>query len=92
MRMPRTRHFFALGHGDWTRQTLEALSKVKPEEEAAVLCSSPDHGAKEDVKRIHSLAKRYGFRVVCRCVRDNTILVWVKKPGFDKNVIKLWGL
>jgi len=89
--IPRTRHPFAYGNGDWTYHTLLALSRIKPESEAAVITCS-DYGAKRSVKRIHSLALRYGFRVACRTMRDSTVLVWVKKPGMDKNVTKLWGL
>jgi len=91
MPCPKTRHFFAYGDGDWTHQTLLVLSKIKPESEAAVISCS-DYGAKRSVHRIHSLARRYGFRVVCRTMRDSTVLVWVKKPGFDRNIVKLWGL
>jgi hypothetical protein len=89
--IPKTRHYFAYGNGDWTYRTLLALSQIKPEIEAAVIRCSDD-GAKRSVKRIHSLAVRYGFRVTCRTMRDATVLVWVKKPGVDKNVTKLWRL
>lgn len=87
--VPKTKQYFAYGAGDWTLKILQALASVKPDKQAAVIdCEA---GAKETVCRIHSLAKRYGFRVVCRTMRDETVLVWVKKPGIDKHITDLWS-
>lgn len=86
--MPKHRCYWALGNGDWTLQTIKILSRVKPESEAALIpCPL---GAKAAVTRLHSLGRRYNFRVVCRTIRDSRVLVWVKKPGIDKHILDLW--
>lgn len=89
--IPKKRTYFAFGAGDWTLRTLTQLARIRPEKECIVV-DCPGYGAKRTVKRIHSLGTRYGFKPVCRTMRDNTVLVWVRKPGIDKKALKLWEI
>lgn len=89
MPIPKSRHYLSVD-GEWVHETLLALSKVHPEQEA-VQISDGRKWSKNLVVRIHSLARRYGFKVCCRPIHDGTVLVWVRKPGMDKNILKLWG-
>lgn len=77
--------------GSWRSSRLLVMSKLKPGEQAAEI-HCDEHGAKVEVRMLHRLGRTYGFKVVCRPLNGNTVLVWIKKPGMDKNILKLWGL
>ncbi len=89
MPIPKTRHYLALGNGEWCHGILTALSKVRPEVEAARIVPG-EMGYKKTVQQLHHLARRYGFKVCCRGTRRGHVMVWVRKPGIDKNILKLW--
>lgn len=78
-----------MGKGSWRYRRLLAMSRIKPGKQAVeIVCD--EHGPKVEIKMLHSLAYNYGFKVACRPTNGNAILVWVKKPGFNKDILKMW--
>lgn len=87
--IPKSRKTWTMGKSSWRYRRLLALSKLSPGKQALkIVCD--EHGSKVEIKMLHSLAYNYGFRVACRPTSDGAILVWVKKPGFDKRVLEIW--
>lgn len=88
--IPKNRRTWTVDRGSWRYRRLLVISKLKPEEQAAeIICD--EYGPKVEIRMLHGLAHTYGFKVTCRPTNGNRVLIWVKKPGFSKDILKMWN-